>query len=248
MIGTSQWIATIPRSEATKRKLRLFIESQDIHRWVYGRETGTGGYEHYQLRFEWLDKDNPDAFKIWKDWFYSGHIEIAKGTDSWDYEKKEGRYFAWDDNPGKITQRYGPLRGTQREILQLLDRTNDREIVLWYDGGKGNVGKSWLAGALWERRLAYYCPPYLNGVKEIVQYVASGYDQEPYIVIDLPRAMKWDKSLYAGIEAIKDGLIAESRYHAQTRNIRGVKVLVMSNTLPKLDKLSEDRWVIYEPS
>lgn len=242
----STWIATIPRSEATKRKLRLFIKSQDIHRWVYGREKGKDGYEHYQLRIEWLDKDDPDAFKIWKDWFYSGHLELAR-TDSWDYEKKAGRYFCWNDNIDKIKQRYGPLTPIQQEVLNILDSTNDRQIVLFLTAG-GGYGKSWLCGSLWERRLACYCPPYLNGVKEIVQYVASGYDEEPYIVIDLPRAMKWDNSLYAGIEAIKDGLVAESRYHAQTRNIRGVKVLVMSNTRPQLDKLSKDRWVIYEPS
>ena len=242
----SIWMATIPRTEATKRKLRLFFKSQDIKKWVYGRETGAGGYEHYQVRFEWLDGSNPDAFTIWKDWFYSGHIEQAK-SDNWNYEKKSGRYFCWNDNADKIKQRYGPLRRTQQEVLTLLDKTNDRQIVLWRTE-MGNQSKSFLCGALWERRLGYYCPPYLNSVKEIIQFVASGYDEEPYIVIDLPRAMKWDKSLYAGIEAIKDGLIAEPRYHAETRNIKGVKVLVMSNTRPDLDKLSKDRWVIYEPS
>lgn len=242
----SVWIATIPRSEATKRKLHLFIESQDIHRWVYGRETGKGGYEHYQFRFEWLDKDDPDAFVIWKDWFYSGHLELAR-TDNWNYEKKSGRYFCWDDTPGKILQRYGPLRPVQTEVLSKLDATNDREIVLWYDQ-KGRAGKSFLCGALWERRQGYYCPPYLNTVKEIIQYVASGYDGEPYIVIDMPRDLKWTNALYTGIEAIKDGLVAEPRYSAHTRNIKGVKVLVLSNTKPRLDRLSEDRWVIYEPS
>lgn len=243
----SVWIATIPRTEATKRKIMAFIDSQDIHKWVIGREVGKNGYEHWQCRFEWLDKDSPDAFKIWKDWFYSAHIEPARQTDNWNYEKKEGRYFAWNDNKDKTRQRYGPLRRNQSEVLALLDKTNDRQIVLWHDKN-GNMGKSFLCAALWERRLGYYCPPYLTSVKEIIQFVASGYDEEPYIVIDLPRAMKWDKSLYAGIEAIKDGLIAEPRYHAETRNIKGVKVLVMSNTRPDLDKLSEDRWVIYEPS
>ena len=239
-------MATIPSEECTTRKIRAFIKSQDIHRWVYGRETGSSGYKHFQFRFEWLDKDDSNAFKVWKDWFYSGHLEPAR-TDNYDYEKKSGWYFCWNDNGAKIQQRYGPLRAVQRKVLEVLERTNDRQIVLWYDS-TGNHGKSWLAGALWERRQGYYCPPYLNGVKEIVQYVASGYNEEPYIIIDLPRAMKWDNSLFAGIEAIKDGLIAESRYHAETRNIRGAKVLVMSNTKPRLDKLSKDRWVIYEPS
>lgn len=242
----SLWVGTIPRSETTKRKLRLFIESQDIHRWVYGRETGKSGYEHIQIRFEWLDKDNPDAFIIWKDWFYSGHIELAR-TDSWEYEKKSGRYFCWDDTPGKITQRYGPLRHNQIQVLELLHETRDREILVWYDP-IGGAGKSHLCGALWERRQAYYCPPYLSSVKEIIQFVASGYNQEPYIIIDLPRDIKWNTALYAGVEAIKDGLIAEPRYNAQTRNIKGVKVLVLCNTMPKLDRLSVDRWKIFAPS
>lgn len=242
----STWCATIPRSEATKRKLFLFIESQDIHKWVVGRETGKHGYEHWQIRIEWLDKDDPDVFKIWKDWFYTGHLELAR-TDNWDYEKKDGRYFCWDDTAGKIQQRYGPLRPNQKEVLSKLDATNDRQIVLWHDT-HGNTGKSFLCGALWERRIGYYCPPYLTTVKEIIQFVASGYNQEPYIVIDMPRDMKWTNALYTGIEAIKDGLIAEPRYSAHTRNIKGVKVLVLSNTSPRLDKLSEDRWVIYEPS
>lgn len=242
----SIWMATIPESECCARKIQAFIKTQDIHKWIWGREIGDLGYRHIQFRFQWLDKDSTDAFKIWKDWFHSAHLEVAR-NDDWDYECKEGHYFRWDDNQDKIRQRFGPYRGNQKEVLDILDRTNDRQIVLWYDPN-GQSGKSWLCGALYERRLGYYCPPYLNNVKEIVQFVASGYDQEPYIVIDLPRAMKWDNSLFAGIEAIKDGLIAEPRYHASTRNIRGVKVLVMSNTRPKLDKLSIDRWVIYEPS
>lgn len=240
----STWIATIPKSEATKRKLRLFFKSQDIHRWIYGREKGKGGYEHYQVRFQWLDDDNPDAFKIWKDWFYSAHIEVAR-TDCWDYETKEGRYFKSDDTEQILQVRYGSLRRTQLEVLSWLDRTNDREILLWHSP-KGREGKSYLCNKLWETRRAYYTPPYLNSVKDIIQFVASGYSGEEYIVIDLPRAMKWDTSLYAGIEAIKDGLVTDTRYSAKTRNIRGVKVMVMSNVKPKLDRLSADRWVIYE--
>lgn len=240
----SQWIATIARTEATKRKLRLFFKSQDIHRWVYGREKGKNGYQHYQVRFEWLDHDNPDAFKTFKDWFYSAHLEYAR-ADNWDYEKKDGRYYTSNDTDEILRIRYGSITGTQREVLSWLDKTNDREILLWYDA-QGRSGKSYLCNKLWETRRAYYCPPYLNGVKDLIQFVASGYNGEEYIVIDLPRAMKWDVSLYAGIEAIKDGLVTDARYSARTRNIRGAKVIVMSNSKPKLDRLSADRWLIYE--
>lgn len=237
---------TIPRDQATKRKMMAFIEQNDIHKWVIGREKGRNGYEHWQVRFEASGIDGDEGFKLIKDWFYEAHIE-ANASDNYDYEKKEGRYFADDDNKEKIRQRYGPWRQHQSSILDILDKSGDREIVLWLDKN-GCSGKSWLCGALYERRKGCYCPPYLGSVKEIVQWVASGYRGEPYIVIDLPRDIKWNSSLYAGVEAIKDGLVADARYHATTRNIRGVKVLVLANTAPKLDRLSIDRWVIYEPS
>lgn len=242
----SLWTATSPEEDLCKRKLYAFFKSQDIKKWTWCREVGKDGYRHIHIRMEWLDKDDSNAFDIWKDWFRSAHLEQAR-TDSWEYEKKDGHYFSWDDTPGKITERYGSLRGIQKEVLSRLDSTSDREIVLWYDPD-GRAGKSFLCGALWERRQAFYAPPYLNNTKDIIQFVASGYNNEPYIIIDLPRAMKWDKTLYTGIEAIKDGLVVDTRYSAKTRNIRGVKVLVMSNTKPVLDKLSSDRWVIYEPS
>lgn len=239
----SMWIATFPEEELCKRKLYAFFKTQDIKKWVWCREVGQNGYRHIHVRFEWLNHNNSDVFTTWKEWFYSAHLEPGN-TDSWDYEKKSGHYFCWDDTGDKIKQRFGPLRGIQKAVLSALDKSGDREIVLWYDP-EGNSGKSFLCGALWERRIGFYAPPYLNGVKDIVQFIASGYNQEKYIIIDLPRAMKWDKSLYAGIEAIKDGLIADPRYSAKTRNIRGVKVLVMSNTKPDFDKLSKDRWRMF---
>lgn len=242
----STWIATIPEADVCKRKIYKFFDTQDIKKWVWCRETGKDGYRHIHIRFEWLDRDKPDAFSIWKDWFRSAHIEYAR-TDCWDYEKKQGHYFCWDDTEDKLVERFGPLRENQKEILALLDRTNNREIVCYVDE-IGGMGKSHLCGALWERRIGFYCPPFLNGVKDIVQFVASGYDQEKYIIIDMPRDMKWNKDLYTGIEAIKDGLVVDCRYSAKTRNIKGVKVLVLTNTRPRLDRLSADRWVFYEPS
>lgn len=66
----------------------------------------------------------------------------------------------------------------------------------------------------------------------------------PIIAIDLPRTWKWTTDLYCAIERLKDGLLKDTRYNAKTIHIRGVKVLVTTNTFPKLDRLSEDRWII----
>lgn len=238
-------MATIPRTEATKRKLKLFFESQDIHRWVYGREKGKGGYEHYQLRFEWLDEHSNDGFTIFKDWFYSGHLEVAK-SEGWEYEKSEGKYFSWDDNYPILRRRYGKFTPYQQVVFNLAKESNDRQIIVWVqpDGGSG---KSFFTSALWERRLAHNILP-SNTAKGLIQDVASEVienGKRPFITIDIPRTWKWTDELYFAIEKIKDGLIKDTRYHSRTVNIVGTAIIVLCNEAPKLSKLSSDRWVIY---
>ena len=75
-----------------------------------------------------------------------------------------------------LKQRFGKMRPNQIRALEALESTNDREVLVWYDEG-GNVGKSWLTGALWERGLAYYVPT-VDSVKAMVQWVASCYQSE----------------------------------------------------------------------
>lgn len=242
----SIWMATIPRSETTRRKLRLFFESQDIKVWVYGRETGKHGYKHYQIRFEWLDHNNGDAFDIFKDWFYSGHLECAKST-GWEYEKKDGQYFCSDDNDKILRRRYGRFTPEQQLILNLANESDDRQVIVWYDN-QGRVGKSFFTSAIWERRMGYYIQP-SNTAKGLMQDVASeviNNGKKPIIVIDIPRTWKWTDDLYFAIEKIKDGLIKETRYKSETINIVGTAVIIMCNSMPTVGKLSADRWVIYE--
>ena len=117
--------------------------------------------------------------------------------------------------------------------------------MVWYDQA-GKQGKSWLVGHLWETGKACYVPPTMSTPKEIIQWVHSAYKGEGLIVIDIPRTWSWSEPLYTVIETVKDGLVYDPRYSANMRNIRGVKVLVMSNDKPKVGKLSADRWVIWE--
>nr|WCR62193.1 MAG: replication associated protein [Smacoviridae sp.] len=240
-----KYIMTIPRS-VSKRALRIMTEMNDCKKWVIGKEVGKNGYEHWQVRIE----TSNDGFFDWvKQHIPTAHIEKAEhGVDESVYERKEGKYWGYSDRTEVLVQRFGRLRKPQEAIIEALESTNDREVVIWYDEG-GNVGKSWLTGALWERGLAYYCPPTVDTVKGMVQWVASCYMDggfRPYIIIDIPRSWKWSEQLYVAIESIKDGLVYDTRYHSRMINIRGVKVLVLTNTLPKLDKLSKDRWRIVE--
>ncbi|QDM14413.1 replication-associated protein [Porprismacovirus porci19] len=239
------YIMTVPRT-VHRRALMIMIEMNDCKKWVIGKETGKNGYEHWQIR---LETSNPDFFEWVKDHIPNAHVEKAeKGVDECGYETKEGQFVRSSDRTENLIQRYGEFRPNQKRALQALQATNDRQVVVWYDE-TGNVGKSWFTGALWERGLAYVTPPTIDTVKGLIQWVASCYIDggwRPYVIIDIPRSWKWSEQLYSAIESIKDGLIYDTRYHSRMINIRGVKILCMTNTMPKLDKLSKDRWAICE--
>ena len=239
------WMLTIPRS-TPKRALRIMIDKNDCKKWIIGRETGKNGYKHWQIR---LESSNPDFFEWIKKNIPTAHVEKAKrGVDECIYETKEGQYWTSADRVETLSQRFGTMRPNQKRALQALQASNDRQVVVWYDEG-GNVGKSWFTGHLWETGKAYVVPPTIDTVKGIMQWVASCYHEggwRPYVIIDIPRSWKWSEQLYVTIESIKDGLVYDTRYSSRMINIRGVKVMVMTNTMPKLDKLSKDRWAICE--
>lgn len=260
------FMVTMPRDKRQfGLKLWRYIHSNDIHKWVMAMERGRGGYEHWQCRLEaredfygfqkvtlpimlpngqqigsdtktiktgWLAENIPEA-----------HCEEA--SDVWDYERKEGHYFTSNDRKKNWSQRFGKYRPTQKYVLDTLDGTNDREIVVWYNPS-GGVGKSWLLGALWERGLAY--KTHGSNANAIVQDIANAYYNHgwrPYVIIDLPRNCKWTDDLYIAVEMIKDGLIGDPRYGSKTVNVE-CKVMVMTNDKPNIKKLSADRWIIIE--
>lgn len=231
------YMLTMPWSAATKRIFKLYIERNDIHDWTIGFEVGRDGYRHVHIRL-----NARSSFEDLQNFFTGAHIEEASTDDDW-YERKDGHFVCSKDTMDVRKCRFGRLRNNQARILQLLGRQGDRGILVWADF-KGSVGKSFFCRWLVERGRAYYVPPTVNEVKQIIQYVCAGYKGQPYIVIDIPRSARWSQSLYTGIESIKDGLVYDTRYTAKIRDIWGVKILVLTNTLPNIDALSKDRWTI----
>lgn len=231
------YMLTIPRSKCHKREIMTFLDSHDVHRWIVAKETGKGGYEHWQVRLS-----TSATFDEIKTAFPYAHIE--ESTQWCNYERKEGRYVCSEDTNPILRCRFGTPRDNQRRILGRIYTQSDRGIDVIVDTS-GNHGKSWLSRHLWENGKAYIVPSTINTTQGIIQYIASGYANEGIVIIDIPRSCKWTPQLYEAIEVIKDGLIYDTRYSAKMRDIYGVKVLIMTNTKPQLDKLSKDRWRLW---
>lgn len=239
---TTDFMFTCPRNTFFKARLWQMIDELDIHKWVVGFEVGKDGYKHLQGRVR-VSKDENNGFLAIKGYLPSAHIE--KCSDTWSYERKSGRFLSSEDTPEIRAVRFGKPRKHQSEWMEVLSKQDDRGILTIVDT-EGCSGKSWFVNWLYETNKGFYCPPTIDTVKGLIQWIASGYNGEGIVAIDIPRTWKWSEQLYVAIESIKDGLVYDTRYHSQLRNIRGCKIIIFTNTMPKLDKLSTDRWSIGE--
>lgn len=250
----TDWMITVPRRTKYDRfnKIMLLIHDRDIHKWIIGAETGSGGYDHWQIRMKTRCDDNQLGFAEERAWwtaygFPEAHIEPC--SDKYTYEAKEGNYLASWDTMERRAMRFGKMRWYQERILEDVLETDDRQVMVWVDPN-GDSGKSWLCGHLVEKGIAYYVPPIIKDAEGMMKWlcdlvkqdVDKGNPPRPLVIIDIPRTWKWKTEHYVTIEAIKDGLLFDPRYGSTLINIRGCKLLVMCNEKPKLDRLSEDRW------
>lgn len=255
---TEIWMFTAPYKKGILKELTKCWKEYDGKKYIIGIEQGRTGYKHIQGRIK--ISANTDYELVER--IRKGKVSRRKGskmfdrlsglgyhvekTEQWgDYESKDGYFISSDDTEEIRAQRFGDFTDEQKEVLRLLESNNDREVTVWYDE-TGGVGKSWLTGALWERHKAHQVRM-TTSAEGIIKDVCSKMDKErrPIVIVDIPRSGKWTPQIYEAIEVIKDGLIDDPRYSSTAINIKGVKVLVMCNTKPKLDKLSKDRWKFY---
>lgn len=228
------------------RKWLEYFQSIDCHKWIIALEHGRGGLAHWQIRFKGRNLETKDQkkefFDYWKITKPEAHIEFS---ENWcDYERKEGRFVSSDDTKDILGVRFGTLRRTQRDIIEMARSQNDRQVDVWLDP-KGNHGKSWLSLHLFENGKALLVPRYCSTAREISSYICSSYRGQEFVIIDIPRAGRISKELYEAIEEIKDGAVFDPRYHGQMRNIRGAKIMVFTNQKLDTKYLSMDRWRLH---
>lgn len=50
------YMLTIPRT-VPKKAIRIMLEVNDCKKWIVAKETGRGGFEHWQIRLETSNKE-----------------------------------------------------------------------------------------------------------------------------------------------------------------------------------------------
>lgn len=243
MTEPSWWQITVSREKYkdTAESLGQWFNEHGARDWCIGEETGMDGYEHFQIVVHFKKGVSE---KSMREWFGPiGHVSVSH-AHNFEYAMKTGQYIcSWPEPLRKFKDL--KLLPWQSEAVGILGAQTDREIMVIVDqcGGKG---KSWLAKYLEANGILDVCPVVSEEFNDYTGYcfefTASGY------MFDMPRSesTKRRKTMWAGVEVIKNGLLFEKRYHPRKKWIEPPKILITTNDWPPVDALSHDRWQIYK--
>lgn len=254
------WLFTIKVSDEPRGATGMTMDELDavlssVRGCVYQQEIGEGGYNHFQgyVRFQARKRFSTVKRMFCRD----GHFEVCRNPQAVEeYSQKSetrvaGPFYFGDVRPPLLEAR--PMRKEVEELLpwqarlvELLNQTKaDDRVVFWVYDLAGCSGKTTLMRTLTLRA----------GIPILASRAAAGKDltyqyaqmqekgKEPgLIVLDLSRSS--DEAIaYGTIEEFKDGFVTSAKYESRTIVARKVtSVLVLSNRMPDLSRLTADRW------
>lgn len=129
------------------------------------------------------------------------------------------------------------LNEHQKVWEERLFNQNNRQI-LWIFDEKGGSGKTEYSKYLIAKHNAFRAT---NGKTKDISFA---YNKENIIALDFSRSLI-DHVNYDMIEQLKNGMIFSSKYESRSKIFKQPKIVVFSNFLPDINKLSFDRWDIY---
>lgn len=220
--------------------IKQVLSNLDVKDAYIGSETGASGFRHFQFAVHCSGDLSEYADNNSLGW----HIEDCISWDeAVDYCRKSGNYLYIGHNREERYYHWAKGRGLLpiwRYALFKLASQNDRCIDIWIDT-EGGHGKSFTNYVLQRRGFAF-C---VDGDKHLMENIAMNYDNEPIMIVDIPRAEKIDSDLVKTLENLKNGIVATGKYQGSKKYFRGVKILVFTNHYVPTEinkKLTPDRW------
>ena len=207
---------------------------------IIGAEIGDNGTPHLQGYCEFKTKVRPKSLfneRI--------HWEKARGNkkQNLDYCSKEGKIlisFGCPKPLSLITELYP----WQLDIEKLIQTTPDDRSIYWYWDADGNVGKTQFMKYCVAK---YKALPCIGGkFTDIMNLVFNqDMDETECCIFNVPRGHRECIS-YSSLEAIKDGIVVNTKYETGYKLFNSPHVIVFANFPPDMDALSKDRWIIKE--
>jgi hypothetical protein len=217
--------------------------SEICRKWIYGEEVcPTTSRKHLQGFMSLKKKMRLSELKIPG----NPHIEPCLGS-----EEQNVKYCSKD----KVIKSFGfpkpietikaeDFNTLQKKIYELFLAPVQKRHIYWFYDREGGAGKSDMCKYLYIHHKILFC----NGGRcaDLVNLVFNC-DEVPAMIWDLPR--DHSRLSYVAIEAIKNGMVCNTKYETGVKVFNPPHIFILSNSLPDdLDKLSKDRWVLYEVS
>lgn len=216
-------------------------------KWIYSREVGESGTPHLQGFVSFKVKSRPfNIFKIPRI-----HWEKARGNDM--------AQVIYCEKDGDIVEKVGlpkqpkpikvivPDRPYQKFILDIIKKEPDERTIYWFFDRKGGIGKTSLSKYLVVNKGAVIMSGKSADVRNgIVEYKKQNGITPELIVYNVPRSLDKKYLSYEGLENCKDMLFYSGKYEGAMICGNAPHLIVFANDPPNLEKLSADRWEIYE--
>jgi hypothetical protein len=133
--------------------------------------------------------------------------------------------------------------GWQLEIVNMINTKADRRTIIWGYDKEGHKGKSDFTTWLCDNKHAMA----ISGKSSDVYHALANCDVFPNIIIyDIPRSFDHDYLNYTTIEQIKTGRIFSPKYESKCLRFNSPHIIIFSNSLPQVDKVTHDRWKIFK--
>ena len=211
--------------------------------YVVGEEVGADGTPHLQGYIRSKSVFRPMEKLSWS---FKPHWEKCKGSHEQNvkYCTKEGTFHTNLRLPKPIL--VDEPTGWQVEVRDILEGEADKRTIHWFWEPDGGVGKSSLVRWMAVKRDALVCAGKAADMKYLVVKYAETHDgvSPDVIVFDVPRSSAQYLS-YTGIEEIKNGCFASTKYECGMHIMAHPHVFVFANFEPKpgID-MSADRFHI----
>lgn len=242
MSKSRAWFFTLNNPEYSAEQLEQHIHLLEPKAYVFQRERGTEGTEHFQgcvyLKNPQVMPKHLDKRIHWeraKSWVKA--IKYCQKQDT----RIAGPWF-YNVEPIRSIQIITVLRDWQARVVEELRQPPTDRKIMWLWEAEGNIGKTALAKYI----CTHFKALYLNGKGSDAKYAVQQYVKEKQlevVVFGYPRTAA-DYISYGSIEEIKDGIFFSSKYEAGMVMYNAPHVLVLANFEPDLEKMSADRWDI----
>lgn len=227
------------------------IFKEKCARYIFQEETGESGTEHLQGYIELKFKNRP--LTIFPD-FPKIHWEKCKDrtkakTRAIEYcckpETRTGDIYTYNIEIPEELRVITNLYPWQQQIVDSLKLQPDDATIRWYWEPVGGIGKTALYKYICVHHNALICSGRAVDMKHMIAQFIENKGCPPKIVIfNVPRAAE-NKIDYIGMEEIKDGIFASTKYETSMVVMNSPHVLVFANFPPEKRMLSARRWDIW---